>query len=341
MSVTLTAQQQLAMAQALDAWFMTNGKDYPWRQTTDPYSILVSEMMLQQTQITTVLERGYYYRWMEKFPDVATLAAADVSEVLRTWEGLGYYRRARFLHEMAKVVHSEKQGQFPEDVEGLRKLPGVGEYTAGAVASFAYNLPAPLVDGNVARVLMRLYNDPTPIDSTAGKAALWNRATEWVTAARSARVHNSALMELGQTLCRTAEPVCLLCPVREWCGAEDPAALPVKDKKIAITEVTERVFFHRMGGQVLLEQEVGKRRTGLWKLPGLPEEAEPPAVLHQSRYTITRYRVQLWVHQGRPELIELSGKPQYRMVSEAEIPSLPMPSPYRKALTALLLASGS
>ncbi|WP_075088987.1 hypothetical protein [Verrucomicrobium spinosum] len=137
------------IAHALEAWFAVSGRDYPWRRTTDPYAILVSEMMLQQTQISTVLDRGYYARWMERFPNTATLAVADEAEVLRVWEGLGYYRRARFLQQMAQRVESEHGGIFPATLEGVRALPGVGDYTAGAVCSFAHDAAAPIVDGNV------------------------------------------------------------------------------------------------------------------------------------------------------------------------------------------------
>lgn len=316
---------------ALDAWFREHGRDYPWRRTTDAYAILVSEMMLQQTQISTVLDRGYYARWMASFPDVQSLAKAEESEVLRTWEGLGYYRRARFLHQMAKVVVAEHGGQFPKDAEGLRSLPGIGAYTVGAVLSFSHDLPAPLVDGNVARVLARLYNDPTPVDSTLGISRLWQRAEALVACAISPRVHNSAIMELGQRICRFSQPDCGNCPVQTWCLAEDPASLPVKGKRTTITEVTERVCFDQNADGVLLERETGKRRTGLWKLPGLGEATPLPPVLHKARYTITRYRVTLWVHAAG-EMADVT----LRRIPLAELADLPMPSPYRKALNTLL-----
>ena len=331
-------QRPEAFARALGAWFAENGRDYPWRRTTDPYAILVSEMMLQQTQIPTVLGRGYYTRWMERFPDVQTLALAEEAEVLRTWEGLGYYRRARFLQQMARRVMDQHGGVFPTALEEIHALPGVGRYTAGAVASFAYDRAAPIVDGNVARVLARLCNDATPVDSTEGQARLWERAELLVNAAPSARAHNSALMELGQTVCRVSSPACTQCPVQGFCLAEDPSSLPVKGARAAVTEVTERVFFHRTTDGILLQQETGARRTGLWKLPALPEEGTPPVVLHKSRYTITRYRVTLWVHAApasgvRKALLE---KESARVIPHDDLANLPMPSPYRRALNALL-----
>lgn len=327
-----------SIAQALDAWFLAQGRSYPWRETVDPYAILVSEIMLQQTQIPTVLDRGYYKRWMERFPTTATLAIAEEKEVLRAWEGLGYYRRARFLLKTAQAVESLHGGIFPRDLESIRSLPGVGAYTAGAVASFAYDARVPIVDGNVARVLSRLWNDATPIDSTAGQKLLWDRAEILVSGSPSPRRHNSALMELGQTFCRTANPLCDQCPVQQHCLAKDPSSLPVKSKRTQITEVTEHVFFHRTAQGVLLQQETGKRRTGLWKLPALQETGKLPAVKHKAAYTITRYRVTLWVHEAPPQkaLKSLLSDASMRFISDEEFPELPMPSPYRKALQALL-----
>lgn len=331
----MTSQQNVpAIAAALEAWFAVNGRDYPWRRTRDPYAILISEVMLQQTQIATVLDRGYYARWLERFPDFASLAEAEESELLSAWEGLGYYRRARNLQKLARVVVAEHDGVLPGEPAVIRALPGIGPYTAGALASFAFGLPEPLVDGNVARVLSRLFDDATPIDSKAGTETLWRRAGELVAAAADPRVFNSALMELGQTLCRTGKPACGECPVRGFCRAEDPAALPVKKARVSLTEVTERVFFQRKGDAVLLQRETGARRTGLWKLPALPEAAPLPPVLSKSRYGITRYRVTLWVHAAPADRDDTP--PDCRWVPLAELAATPMPSPYRRALNAQL-----
>jgi A/G-specific adenine glycosylase len=294
--------------------------------------------MLQQTQIATVLDRGYYARWMDRFPDAPALAAASEHEVLRAWEGLGYYRRARFLHQLAKTVMADHAGVFPREAAMIRTLPGVGRYTAGAVASFAFDAPEPIVDGNVARVLSRLANDATPVDSTAGQAKLWEHAQLLVQSAESARKLNSALMELGQRICRTGTPACGECPVKSFYRAAEPASLPVKAKRVSITEVTEHVFFHRTDAGVLLQQETGRRRTGLWKLPALPPLQKLPPVLHKAHYTITRYRVTLWVHEAPPgrTLKAIQMDRALRLVSDDELAGLPMPSPYRKALNAVL-----
>lgn len=288
--------------------------------------------MLQQTQITTVLERGFYASWLERFPDFATLAAAGEEDVLRAWEGLGYYRRARNLQKLAQVIVAEHGGQMPRNPAAILALPGIGPYTAGAVASFAFDLPEPIVDGNVARVLARVFNDATPVDSTEGLKRLWQRAGVLVRAARHPADFNSALMELGQTHCRVGKPDCGRCPVRDFCRAVEPAGLPVKGKKTSITEVTERVFLLQKGDAVLLEQETGNRRTGLWKLPPLPEELPKlPPVLHKMSYGITRYKVTLWVHEA-----PASVPPGGQFVAENALAALPMPAPYRKALNIVM-----
>lgn len=323
------------LAGALVQWFHANARDYPWRRTHDPYAVLVSEIMLQQTQITTVLERGFYARWMERFPDFATLAAASESDVLSAWQGLGYYRRARNLHRLAQTVVREHGGLFPRDPDIIRRLSGIGPYTAGAVCSFAFGLAEPIVDGNVARVLARIDNDATPIDSTAGSKRLWARAREFVHSTDDPRALNSALMELGQTICRPTKPACEVCPLHDSCRATEPERLPVKSARPEITAITERVIFHRNAVGVLLEQETGSRRTGLWKLPALPEvhHAHPPSVLLKASYGITRYKVTLWVH-AMPS--PWDGLAAYRFIPLDELAELPMPSPYRKALERLL-----
>lgn len=324
-----------SLVRDLETWFQARGRDYPWRRTRDPYAILVSEVMLQQTQIATVLERGFYSRWMERFPGFAELARATEAEVLGAWQGLGYYRRARNLQRLAQVVMGDHSGVFPSDPALIRELPGIGPYTAGAVASFAFGLAEPVVDGNVARVLSRLDDDATPVDGSAGSRRLWGRATELVRASDDPRALNSALMELGQLVCRPSRPACAECPVRRHCRTNNPEILPVKSARPVVTAVTERVFFQRGGEGVLLEQETGSRRTGMWKLPALPDEwlDRPPPVLLKSGYGITRYRVTLWVHEMPCNLAAMSNQ---RLVPTEELAGLPMPSPYRRVLEQLL-----
>jgi A/G-specific adenine glycosylase len=319
-----------AFREALSGWFRLEGRDYPWRRTTDPYAVLVSEMMLQQTTLAMVLERGHYVRWMEAFPDVGALAAAPEARVLALWEGLGYYNRARNLQRAAQVVVEHHRGVFPETLPEILALPGVGRYTAGAVVSFAFDRPAPLVDGNVARVLARLMNYRGEIDGAAGQKHLWQWA-EALLPARDVRIHNSALMELGQRLCTSGQPSCLLCPVRAWCRASEPAALPRKKPRRAMVLVEEDVLVARHGGKILLHQEQGRRRRGLWKLPAV-HGRKCDGLLWQGRYTITHHRVTLRLHAaaGRPV-----ARAEESWIPENELADLPMPSPFRRALLAV------
>ncbi len=320
---------------ALAQWFSKSGKDYPWRRTHEPYAILISEVMLQQTQIATVLGRGFYTRFLEAFPDVTTLAAADDARLLKAWEGLGYYRRVRMLRETARAVIAEHGGKFPQELDALLELPGVGRYTAGALRAFAHGLPAVVVDGNVARVLARLMDFREPVDDTAGLKQLWTWATELADDERP-RIYHAALMELGQTLCRPGVPDCLSCPVAMFCKTREPETLPVKRQKTVITAVDEHALWLRDGkGRLLLHRESAKRREGLWKLP-TREAAEIShlPVLAEQRYAITRYKVTLRVHAG----VSRSFKPGDGEVwQEAEaVMGLAMPSPFRRVIGRLL-----
>jgi A/G-specific adenine glycosylase len=285
---------------ALADWFGRNAKSHPWRGTQDPYEVLVSEVMLQQTQIATVLGKGYYTRFLTAFPDVETLACADDAALLKAWEGLGYYRRARMLRETARAVIGHHGGIFPDGTAELLGLPGIGRYTAGALRAFAFGLPAVLVDGNVSRVLARLMDYSLPVDDSAGQKQIWAWAGELADDERP-RVHHAALMELGQTICRPGVPDCLACPVARFCRTRRPEELPVKARKTAITAVDEHALWLRdKEGRILLHQESGKRRTGLWKLPVRePSEIGHLPVIAEDTYGITRYRVRLRVHDGR------------------------------------------
>ncbi len=328
---------RVAFREALAAWFDIGGKDYPWRRTREPYAILVSEVMLQQTQIATVLGRGFYTRFLEKFPDVETLAVAADDELLKAWEGLGYYRRVRMLRETARAVIAEHGGEFPQELEELMKLPGVGRYTAGALRAFAFDLPATVVDGNVARVLSRVMDFSEAVDSAEGQKQLWKWAEDLSDPVRS-RIYNSALMELGQTVCRPGVPDCLSCPVAAFCKTREPERLPVKQQKVKISAVDEHALWLRdERGRLLLHREGGKRREGLWKLP-TREAAEISMlpVLDVSLYTITRYRVTLRVHAGSG--IIAAGEDEFWQDADAVL-ALAMPSPFRRVIARLLAES--
>jgi len=306
----------------LRRWFRTHGRDLPWRQTTDPYAILVSEFMLQQTTVAAVVP--YFKRWMATFPNVAALAAAEESQVLSHWQGLGYYSRARNLHRAARKVMGDHGGQVPHDRIGLRSLPGVGDYTAGAVMAFAYDAAVPVIDANIARVLARLEDWKHPIDDPRGSEFL-QAAAERLLPARGGRRHTSAVMELGALVCVAKTPRCGQCPVRANCRAGEPARLPIKRPRRAVEEVQDQRAFVWAQGKIWLECSSGPRWRGLWMLP----VAENPrrAAVYEEIYPITRFRVALKVVREGKLGRELTGFPP------GECPA--MPSPHRRAVAAL------
>jgi A/G-specific adenine glycosylase len=323
--------------EALAIWFARTGKDYPWRRTREPYAILISEVMLQQTQIATVLGRGFYTRFLETFPGVESLAVAEDERLLKAWEGLGYYRRVRMLRETARAVLAEYGGKFPQDVAALIKLPGIGRYTAGALRAFAFDLPAAVVDGNVARVLSRVMDFSAPVDGTAGQKQMWDWAEALADPERS-RIYNSALMELGQRICRPGVPDCLSCPVAGFCRTREPERLPVKRPKTTVTAVDEHSLWLRdEKGRLLLHREAGKRREGLWKLP-TREAVEICAlpVLTEHCYTITRYRVTLRVYDGGPLVDHFKPGTDEIWQEPEQVLALAMPSPFRRVIERLL-----
>jgi A/G-specific adenine glycosylase len=320
----------------LVAWYKNAGRRLPWRETADPYRILVSELMLQQTQVATVL--GYYNRWLAKFPTLAKLAAADEQEALRAWQGLGYYNRARNLHRCARELMENGDGRLPENVADLVRLPGIGRYTAGAIVSFAFNKPAPVLDTNVTRVLARLINLRANVDSITGRKAL-GEISENLVKDGEARLVNSAIMELGALLCLPRNPRCVLCPVRSFCRAVNPDSLPRKRVRPATQKIQENYWWIRRDQEVLLRQANGRRWRGLWTLP--PASAEEilgnRQPLLQMRYPITKYLVCLNVFFGPvPELVPDS----CRWQTLAVLHDLPMPSPHRRAVETILKAEG-
>lgn len=320
-------------SQALVEWFCVHGRSYPWRSTVDPWAILVSEVMLQQTTIPTVLAR--YENWMRQYPTPAALAAASEEEALRSWEGLGYYRRVRSLRAAAQAIVQLHAGVFPEDESAIRALPGIGEYTVGALLSFAWNRPAPLVDANVSRVFSRVFNDDTPIDSPSGRKKHWEWAAQLVHPTEP-RAYNSALMELGQTICTAGQPDCLLCPVRRWCRAERPETLPAKLPKKAVTELKHwDVWLLTEKGLLMEKQAPQGRHAGMYRLPQRPqnEVAHLPLICTQ-KYSVTRYKVTRYLHRAHSErdFLPHSGEEYIPLSALAEAP---MASPDRKLVQKL------
>ena len=258
------------MRRALLAWYEQNKRDLPWRRTRQAYAIWVAEVMLQQTRVETV--RPYYARFLDRFPDVRALADAPLDDVLASWSGLGYYRRARLLHAGAMHVRDVHGGRVPRDPEAIRAIPGVGAYTAGAIASQAFDLEQPIVDGNVARFVSRLRAIEVDVRRGEGLARAWRISAALVEGERPGALNN-ALMEIGATVCVPREPRCLLCPVRAHCVARDQGIerhLPVAPKKAERPTVKEIAAVLRVHGD---ERVLLARCTkdglfgGLWEPP--------------------------------------------------------------------------
>lgn len=313
----------------LARWFRAHGRDLPWRRTHDPYAIMVSEFMLQQTQVATV--RDYYARWLSRFPDFTSLARADEADVLHVWQGLGYYARARNLHRAAQQVVTRHDGILPDDLAAIQALPGVGRYTAGAIASFAFDRSTPIIDGNIARVIARLLNLHEPIDTTRGSDILWQTA-EALLPKSGGRLHNSAIMELGALICTPRQPQCLICPVRENCRAKNPESLPVKKPRRKTVELAENCAWIVVDGKLLLEQQTGSRWRGLWKLPPLTVEPSRARLLLALEYPFTHHRVTLSVYL--PSSLPKS-QPAQQWVALDDIDSVALAAPHRRAIKRL------
>ncbi len=259
------------MREALLGWYDETARDLPWRRTKDPYAIWVSEIMLQQTRVDTVIP--YYEKFLERFPTPEALAQADEDAVLSMWSGLGYYRRARLLHRGVQEVVAEYGGEIPEDARALRQLPGVGRYTAGAIGSIAFDKEEPIVDGNVSRVLARLFAIRTPLGASETERRLWELSEGLVVGERPGDL-NQALMELGATVCTPKQPRCLLCPVSADCAARragEVEALPVPrprkaPKRLGLTAVVA-TRGRAADKQVWLGKAGGRLFGGLWGVP--------------------------------------------------------------------------
>ena len=262
------AQRDDAIVGQLVAWFELVARDLPWRRRRDPYAVWLSEIMLQQTRVETVVP--YFERFLRRFPDVEALAGAEIDEVLKLWSGLGYYRRARVLYATAREVTTRYGGAFPGEAAALRELPGIGAYTAGAIASLAFDKREPLVDGNVARVFARLFGIDADIRSSASVKLLWEIAWRLVPEERPGRF-NEALMELGATVCTPRDPRCGACPLEALCAARASGRvleLPVIEakKKVPVVKMVAAVL--RSGPRVLLaRRKEGGLFGGLWEPP--------------------------------------------------------------------------
>jgi A/G-specific adenine glycosylase len=338
-----------AAQESLLAWFERHARDLPWRHDRTPYRVWVAEVMLQQTQVEKV--RDYYTRFMARFPTVTTLAEAPLEDVLKQWEGLGYYSRARALHRAAQEVIARYDGDLPADVDALRQLPGIGAYTAGAIASIAFAIPTPAVDGNVRRVMARVLAWAEP-DAAGLEAAV--RA--WLPADRPG-AFTEALMELGATLCRPKSPQCLLCPWRDFCQAQalgQPEAFPVPRprKPIPHYDVVAAVTVREDGRVLVARRRQEDMLGGLWEFPGGKcEDGEtlPDALRREMReelgievavgeelivveHAYTHFRITLYAFAcrlvaGEPVCIDCD---DFRWATLEEIAALPMSVADRK-----------
>lgn len=304
-----------ALVKNLLDWFSTNARDLPWRRTHDPYAIWVSEIMLQQTQVKTVIP--FWNRWMQALPTLQAAATVDSATLHKLWEGLGYYTRVRNLQKAAQIIVAQHGGKFPEKFDDVLALPGIGRYTAGAVCSIAYNQPAPILDGNVIRVLTRLFGIAEDPKAKTTNAQLWSLSAELVSHASAAATPrashlNQSLMELGALICTPRNPQCLLCPVQKQCVAYQEnrtAELPNLARRAPATarHFTAFIIGHR--GRFLVRQRPARVvNAHLWEFPnvetgGAPLPAQeifhgefglvvpPPAALCTVKHSITRYRI--------------------------------------------------
>lgn len=341
----------------LISWFHESKRDLPWRCDYSPYRIWIAEIMLQQTQVKTVLP--YYLRWMERFQDIESVARASAEELLKYWEGLGYYSRVKNIHETARILLNRYAGKFPQNHSDILGLPGIGPYTAGAIMSLAFNEDFPVVDGNVERVFSRLFNIATAIKGTANRRFLWETARELMPVGR-AREFNQALMELGALICVPKNPNCEICPLVNQCksfnlGVVNARPVPSPRKKITPIEVAlgvlvwqEKVFIQKRPDNGLM--------GGLWEFPGgkMKQEERPEEALVREfseeldldvccldkialiRHSYTTFRVAL--HAFYCRLTDPNQQPKLRVAVEArwtaceQLDQLAFPAANRKLI---------
>ena len=315
------------------AWYRKAYRDLPWRRTCDPYRIWVSEIMLQQTRAAAAIP--YYQRFLERYPSVEALAAAGEADVLAIWSGLGYYSRARNLLRAARQVAAA--GHFPEEIEALKALPGIGDYTAAAIASIAFGRPHAVVDGNVLRVVARVRNEPADIGAAATRRRFGEIAQAWL-ARRDPGGFNQALMELGATVCRPRNPLCTACPISAACQANQAgtaAQLPVKLRRVEPVEVREaRLLVERSGRVLLRRRELSLGRlAGFWDLPS-PDQlpaARLGVPLGEFRHSIAHHRYRIAVARAQAKKPP-AGYGILAWMDPGQLERVPLSTTARKAL---------
>ena len=342
----------MSFAERLVAWQRRHGRhDLPWQASRDPYRVWLSEIMLQQTQVATVIP--YFERFLERFPTLAALAAADEDDVLRLWSGLGYYSRARNLHRAAQTVVASHGGEFPRDPETIAQLPGVGRSTAAAIAVFAFGARAAILDGNVKRVLARCFGLDGDPAAAATQRRWWNQA-EALLPQKEVAAYTQALMDLGATVCTRSKPRCGACPVVDLCVARATdriAALPAARRRRALPEKAVRWLVVTSGAEVLLEKRPATGVWGgLWSFPELPPagdaasglpawlgaDAATPVALAPVRHTFTHFRL-----HAQPLRVELARRPRQAAepgrvwIALADAAGAALPTPVRRLLVGL------
>jgi len=348
-----------AVRNALLAWYRASRRDLPWRRTRDPYRIWVSEVMLQQTQVATVVP--YYERFVARFPDVTALARASEDDVLKRWEGLGYYARARNLHRAARALLAHHGGVVPSDPAVFRRLPGVGDYIGAAVQSIAFGRPLAVVDGNVKRVLARLFAIDAPANRAAAAKEFVARAAELLDPGDPG-AFNQAMMELGALVCRPTSPCCNECPVRSACAARASASqerYPVREKRAPVPEVRVAVGVVEADGRLLITRRPSEGLLGgLWEFPGgkiregeAPEDAVAREIREETgldvvvtghvarvRHAYSHLRVELEVYRCRAEraaAVVLNGPTDHRWILFEEIADYAFPRANHKFIPLL------
>ncbi|HMA66870.1 MAG TPA: A/G-specific adenine glycosylase [Desulfosalsimonadaceae bacterium] len=350
-----------AVRGALLHWYGRNRRDLPWRRDKNPYRIWVSEVMLQQTRVETAI--GYYRRFIDRFPDIATLAAADLQEVLKLWEGLGYYSRARNLHKSACRLAAENNGALPDEWGGLKSLPGVGDYIAAAVLSIAYGRPYPAVDANAARVFARLLEIAAPVNR-AGSRKTFREAAAALLDADAPGDFNQAVMELGALVCKPRQPECRCCPLSRWCFArmhESVAEYPVREKSRPVPSFQMVIGVVIKDDRLLIVQRpYEKMLGGLWEFPGgarRPGESAVSACLRHIRdsaglavtvetrlkrirhaYTHFKMVADVFLCRAGTGRVRRNGPIAHRWVGISALQKYPFPGSHHKFIPALIEA---
>jgi A/G-specific adenine glycosylase len=305
-------------------WYRKNRRELPWRADRDPYRVWVSEIMLQQTRVAAVLD--HYKAFLRRFPNVRRLAAADEPRVLAAWSGLGYYRRARMMHQAARVLVAEQNAAFPQSSAELRLLPGIGRYTANAIASIAFSEPVAVVDGNVERVLTRLHGKEFT------HAGLWESAQDLLDTEYPGDF-NQAMMELGATVCAPAVPTCGKCPVKQFCSSRDPEHLREKIKASRLRRSGSLVVAQRRRALLLRQRSEDEGlMPGMWELPRLSRTSSATPVLKvRHSITTTDWKISVFVRRNAPV------DAQTQWISLAKLRQLPLTGLTRKILRKLEL----